>query len=218
MGRSKFIGQEINGFKILDSYYAHTPYISTRYVCKCVLCGKVLDYSNSSVLNGKAKCVCNRKRKNRNGFDMRSRIYNIYRTIIKRTQNPKDKDYKNYGGRGITLCQEWNDDYRKFYDWAMNNGYSDKLTIDRIDNDKGYSPENCRWVDVKTQINNTRANHRITYKGETHTLSEWADKIGIDYGAFKERIYNGWSVERAITTPLIEAYSKKTKRDGSSAI
>lgn len=218
MGRSKFIGQVINGFEILDSYYSHTPYTSTRYVCKCVLCGKILDYSNSNVLNGKAKCICNRKRKDRNGFNMRSRLYNIYRSIIKRTQNPKNKDYKNYGGRGITLCKQWNDDYKKFYNWSINNGYSDELSIDRIDNNKGYSPDNCRWVNAKTQINNTRKNHKLTYKGETRTLAEWADKAGINYGAFKGRIYRGWSIEQAIKTPLFGMYSKKLKKGDKNAV
>lgn len=208
----------MNGFEILDSYHTHIPYTSTRYICKCVLCGKITHYSNSSVLKGKAKCVCNRKHKDRNGFNIKSRLYNIYRSIIKRTQNPKNKDYKNYGGRGITLCKKWGDNYENFYNWAINNGYEETLSIDRIDNNKGYCPENCRWVNAKTQINNTRANHRLTYKGETRTLAEWAEKSGINYGAFKERIYRGWSVEKAINTPLIEIYSKKLKRDDKNAI
>lgn len=218
MKKSKYIGQTINGFEIVDSYHVNKPYRNTIYVCKCALCGKISDYSISDILNKKARCKCNRKRKYRNGFDMKSRLYNIYRSIIKRTQNPKNKDYKNYGGRGIILCQEWDDDYRKFYYWSMENGYKDNLSIDRIDVNGNYVPNNCRWVDMKTQINNTRVNHRITYNGENHTIAEWAEKSCVSYGTFKGRIRRGWSVEKALNEPICEKHSRKSKRDDKNAV
>ena len=202
MRKSKYIGCVINDFEIMDSYNLKDYYMNTIYVCKCIFCGNIKHYSCSTILNNKAKCFCKRKRKYRNGFDSKSRLYNIYRSIIKRTQNPNNKDYHRYGGRGISLCEEWNNDYSKFYDWSMNNGYNDTLTIDRINVNGNYEPNNCRWVDVKTQINNTRFNHRLTYNGETHTLKEWSEKIGMNYGTLKERIYNGWSIEKAINEPV----------------
>lgn len=200
--KSKYIGRVINGFKVLNSYHSEKPYRNTFYICECVLCGRVVDYACSSILNNKARCVCNRKKKNRNGFNIRDRIYNIYRSMIKRTQKPENKDYKNYGGRGVKICDEWNNDYRKFYDWAMSNGYNDDLSIDRIDVNGDYEPSNCRWVDTKIQANNTRTNRHIKYRGETLTISEWANKIGMKYGTLRERIRRGWSISKAIRTKI----------------
>lgn len=122
--------------------------------------------------------------------------------MIKRTQKPENKDYKNYGGRGVKICDEWNNDYRKFYDWAMSNGYNDDLSIDRIDVNGDYEPSNCRWVDTKIQANNTRTNRHIKYRGETLTISEWANKIGMKYGTLRERIRRGWSISKAIRTKI----------------
>lgn len=106
-----------------------------------------------------------------------TRLYNIFRGMKKRCYNKNCKDFYKYGGRGITVCDEWKDSFQAFYDWSIANGYFDNLTIDRIDNNKGYSPDNCRWVDIKTQSNNTRKNVFLTYNGETMTLAEWGEKI-----------------------------------------
>lgn len=97
-----------------------------------------------------------------------------------RCYNKKCKDYQMWGGRGITICDEWLRDVKSFYDWAMTHGYKDNLTIDRIDNNKGYSPDNCRWVDRKTQARNTRRNRVITINGETKCLVEWCEVFNIN--------------------------------------
>lgn len=111
----------------------------------------------------------------------------------KRCYNKHRKDFYEYGGRGITVCKEWFDDFMTFYDWSMSNGYNDNLTIDRIDNNKGYSPDNCRWVDIKTQSNNTRKNVYLSYNGETMTLAEWSRKLNINRNTLKARYRKGWS-------------------------
>lgn len=108
--------------------------------------------------------------------------------------------YKHYGGRGITVCDEWKNDFHAFHDWAMANGYKKGLTLERIDNDKGYSPENCRWATVKEQSNNRRSNTYLEFRGEKRTISQWADFLGMHQGTLYKRLKNGWSLERALTT------------------
>ena len=116
--------------------------------------------------------------------------------------NPNTPRYKDYGARGITVCDEWKDDFKSFYDWSMSNGYSDDLTIDRINNDGNYEPSNCRWVTQMIQANNSRHNHNITYKNETHSLSDWSRILGLSFHLLSNRInLYGWGVERAFETP-----------------
>lgn len=134
----------------------------------------------------------------------RTRIYRIWKGIKRRCLNPNNEYYKDYGGRGISVCKEW-EDFKNFYNWAMNSGYSDTLTIDRINNDGNYDPDNCRWVTQKVQNNNTRKNHYLTYKGKTKSMAEWSEITGIPYSTLKGRINSlHWSVEKTIETPTRE--------------
>ena len=123
------------------------------------------------------------------------RLQNIYAGIIKRCLNVQDK---KYGGRGITVCKEWQN-FINFYNWAISNGYKDNLTIDRIDVNGNYEPSNCRWATQKQQQNNRRNNHYITFRGETHTLAEWAEICGINQYTLSTRLQRKWSIERALT-------------------
>jgi len=130
------------------------------------------------------------------------RIYRIWRAMRDRAKREIGEAYKNYGGRGITVCDEWNevDGFSRFYEWAMENMYTDSLTIDRIDNSKGYCPENCRWVDTKAQANNTRRNLNIEFRGETKTLKQWTEFLGIKYPRTYCRLYKlKWSIEDAFS-------------------
>lgn len=130
-----------------------------------------------------------------------TRLYRIWLGMKARCNNPNVEQYYNYGGRGIKVCEEWNT-YTKFKEWALNNGYEDKLTIDRIDVDGNYTPENCRWVTTKENSRNRRDNHLLTYNGETKTMAEWAEITGLNYHTLKRRINNyGYTVERALTEP-----------------
>lgn len=129
-----------------------------------------------------------------------TRLYEIWRSLKKRCLNPKTEQYSNYGGRGITVCDEWRDSFQAFYDWAMANGYRDDLTLDRIDGNGNYEPSNCRWATWKEQQNNRRNNHFITYNGETKTLKQWSEQVGIDWDILYSRLKKGWSVEKALTT------------------
>lgn len=128
-----------------------------------------------------------------------------YERLTKRIIN-----YKNYGGRGITVCDEWRDDVQAFYDWAMKSGYKEELlpngrskwTLDRIDVNGNYEPSNCRWATVIEQANNRRKNHFITYNGETLTIAQIAIKYGIKSSVLSWRIRDGWDIKRAIETPI----------------
>lgn len=173
--------------------------------CRCD-CGKITLVSQTGLLYDKTKsCGCIRKEmlSNRSNAHHHSqtRIYKIWIDIKKRCYNINSINYKNYGGRGITICDEWKNDFMPFYNWSMNNGYTDKLSIDRINNDGNYEPSNCRWVDKFTQANNTRRNHYITYKGKEMTLAEWSKTLNIGYDCLKTRLRRGWSIEEAFNTP-----------------
>ena len=116
----------------------------------------------------------------------------------RRCLNKNDARYKDYGGRGITVCKEWLE-FLTFYNWASSAGYADGLSIDRIDNNKGYSPENCRWVTMSYQALNKRTNRNISFNGETKTIKEWSDIFGINYTTLKVRLDRGWDIEDALT-------------------
>lgn len=135
-----------------------------------------------------------------------TRLYRIYKTMKSRCYNKNRDEYIRYGGRGITICDEWLKSFNEFYDWSMLNGYDDTLTIDRIDNNKGYSPNNCRWIDRKTQCGNTRRNLKLTYKGITHLISHWAELLNITQSTLSRRYYNGWSIEKILTKRSNDKY------------
>ncbi|MHC0037905.1 hypothetical protein [Pseudoneobacillus sp. C159] len=122
-----------------------------------------------------------------------TRLYHIWDTMKARCYRSYSKDFKNYGARGISICEEWKSKFELFYEWAMENGYAEHLTIDRIDVNGNYEPSNCRWLTVKEQANNKRVNRYITIKGETKTIAEWSDKSGISQKALRYRIESGWS-------------------------
>lgn len=138
--------------------------------------------------------------------ESRERLHNIWYLIKYRCENETSPAYKNYGGRGIRMCKEWSDDesgYNAFKEWALSNGYSKELSIDRIDNDGDYEPDNCRWADCYTQANNKRINVYYEYNGESRTLPQWEKVCGIPWKNLWGRIRrNGWTIERALTQPM----------------
>lgn len=129
-----------------------------------------------------------------------SPIYSQWKSMRNRCNNPNHEQFKDYGGRGIKICKEW-DDFKVCENWAFNNGYKDGLTIDRKDNDEGYYPENCKWSTRLEQNNNQRSNVILTYKGESKTLSQWARHLGISYRTIHHRYRRGWTIEEIMTTP-----------------
>ena len=126
-----------------------------------------------------------------------TRLYRIWTHVKSRCCNPRDKAYDRYGGRGICLCDEWKS-FVPFMNWSLSNGYSEHLEIDRIDNNSGYSPDNCRWTTRKVQCNNFSRNHLLTYKDETHTLQEWSEMLGVNKSTMSTRAWRGWSTEEIL--------------------
>jgi hypothetical protein len=127
--------------------------------------------------------------------------YFIWRSIIERCTNPNNKDYKYYGGRGINICPEWRYDFKRF---ILEMGRQPSgLTIDRIDNNKWYSKENCRWVSQKTQNNNSRNNTILTFNNKSHTISEWGSLLNINPGTISMRLFRKWSVMDSLTKPVL---------------
>lgn len=131
----------------------------------------------------------------------RTKLYSVWCAMRQRCNNPKNKDYKWYGGKGVLVCEEWND-FKIFQEWALLNGYEEGLTIDRKNGDMNYSPENCRWITISEQQRNRKGLHLIAYNGETHCMQEWAEICGISRGAIRDRLKKGWTVEETLTTPI----------------
>ena len=139
---------------------------------------------------------------------MKKRLYSIWHNMKSRCYNPNTEKFKYYGGKGISVCEEWKNNFKAFYDWAVANGYRDDLTIDRINGSKGYSPDNCKWSDMTQQNNNTSKNHYVSHNGETKTSSEWAKQYGIHRCVFNNRIQRGWTFEKAINQFAKKEHSK----------
>lgn len=167
---------------------------------------KSFKYTNTGKIKGKRHCVIGDNK-------LKKQLSTVLSSMITRCYNVKHKEYKKYGGRGIKICDEWigDDGLDKFYDWAIANGFSGEkdskgynvLSIDRIDNDKGYSPENCRWATRIEQANNKCTSIWVEYNGERDTLINLCRRLNLDYHAVFLRIYRRhWSVEKALSTPL----------------
>lgn len=133
--------------------------------------------------------------------DTKTRLYNTWLNMRARCNRKSSKRYEDYGGRGIKVCDEWQRSYESFKEWALSNGYSEDLTIDRINVDGNYEPDNCRWITNKDQQNNKRNNAIYSFNGETLTLAQWSEKLGICYKTLQKRIEK-WGIEKAFTTPL----------------
>lgn len=190
----------------------------SAWKCLCD-CGNITTVVSTNLTLGKIKsCGCIRREqiteRNITHNLTKSKIYKVWKGIKQRCSNPKHPSYKNYGARGIRVCEEWKENFDGFYQWSIANGYIENkgnqktnlLTIDRIDNDKNYSPDNCRWVDRATQARNKRGNKIIVYKGEKHCLIEWCEILNLSYRRTLGRLDKGWSAERAFETPLLRTH------------
>lgn len=182
-----------------------------KYGKRCVRClcdcGNEVPVVNLRSLKtgNTTSCGCYRlevaRRANRTHGKTRTQIYNTWRGMKDRCTNPKATNYSNYGGRGISLCEQW-ESFETFYQWAKGNGYQPGLTIERSNNDGNYEPGNCRWATRTEQNNNRRSNNMVTFNGVTKPISAWARTTGINYRTLKSRIMeSGWPIEQALTVP-----------------
>lgn len=172
--------------------------------CKCE-CGNEVVVRGAALSQGRTVscgCYCNEIHTTHGGSE--TRLYHVWRNMKERCYSKTHRAYPDYGGRGIAVCDEWLD-FDNFRKWAMESGYNENAsqwvcTLDRIDVNSGYYPQNCRWVDMTEQAKNKRNNRCFEYNGETHTLSEWSNILGIGYQTLYARlIIYGLTVEEALT-------------------
>ncbi len=173
-------------------------YEKAKYYCVCD-CGTEVIVSGSNLVTGHTKsCGCLTVK---HGLARKERLYNIWVGMRQRCRDKKSKDYPRYGGRGISVCKEWND-YDTFRNWALNSGYNDTFSIDRINVNGNYEPSNCRWESTEAQNNNKTNNTSCEFNGETHTLAEWARIFKIPYRIVVQRHSRNWDIKRILTTPV----------------
>lgn len=216
MRKYNLIGERFERLVVLSLDHRN-KYGTAYYICQCD-CGKqVIVRGNHLTDNSTKSCGCysidtcyKMVKINTKHNLSHSKLYRVWSSMIHRCYNPNCRAYKDYGGRGIKVCDEWKDNLNIFYDWALNNNYMEGLSIDRINNNGNYEPSNCRWVSRKKQQNNRRNNHYITYNNETHTLTEWSEILHISTSTLFSRICKSkWDIERAFTTPVRECKRKR---------
>lgn len=186
----ELIGKKFNRWTVLWKIKIRKP--GTHWICKCD-CGNFGICKGADLKTGNTKsCGCLHKemasKSNKKHGLYKTKLYRVWHAMKDRCYNHNDKKYTNYGGRGITVCNQWKYNFADFYSWAISNGYKEGLSIDRINNNGNYEPSNCRFADVYTQANNKTTNTFLTYKGESKTLSQWARETGIDNDTIKWRI------------------------------
>ena len=174
---------------------------------KCLCdCGNKVTIRGTSLRSGASRsCGCyknelSKKRKTIHGLSY-TKVYRVHTNMMSRCFNPKDKRYLFYGKRGILVCDEWKN-VTTFYNWAINNGFKEGLTIERINVNGNYKPGNCKWIPGAEQGRNRRQNHRICFRGETNILSHWAKKLGVDKTTIAWRLSHNWTEEEALTIPI----------------
>lgn len=197
------IGKKFNRLKVLK--FSHRRKKIAYFECICD-CGNTVTTRGSSLVNGHTKsCGCFSKdaksrRFKKHGYS-NTKEYKAWNAIIKRCTDSQNRAYENYGGRGIKVCKRWCDSFENFLE-DMGKAPTPKHTIDRIDNDGDYTPDNCRWATMKQQMNNKRSNVNITWNGETKTATQWARKMNMPRSTFFNRLNNGWSLEKIFNTPI----------------
>lgn len=196
MKKANLIGRKYGRLTVMEFSHSNKGAI---WKCRCE-CGNMTYAKTAALKNGHKKscgCLCDETRvevSTKHGL-CHTPTYTTWDSMIQRCNNPNNENYHRYGGRGISVCDRW----LKFENFIEDIGLRPpRFTLDRIDNDKGYFKENCRWISQKRQSNNTSRNVKITYDGETHSLSEWAEKLHIHKGTLRNRIFRSqWPVEKA---------------------
>ena len=181
-----------------------------KWICKCD-CGNTCEVLSSPLKSGRTKsCGCLIHESSNSTHNLSgTRLYRIWQAMKNRCFNSKCPYYKHYGGRGIAVCEEWKNNFEMFYEWAMANGYKEDLTIDRINNDGGYEPNNCRWATRKQQQLNRRNIKFLSFNGKTLTQKEWGLELGGGVSLVENRLLSGWSLEEALSTPVRKGSYKR---------
>lgn len=173
------------------------------WLCKCDCDNECIVKKYDLVHLKQMSCGCFQKqsaREKHTKHNMKdTKLYHVWCSMRQRCLNPNNHAYNHYGGKGVTICKDWLDDFMNFYNWSMQNGYMEGLSIDRIDNDGNYEPSNCRWATREVQQNNTSKAHKITYNGVTKSPAQWARIVDVSETTIKNRLFKrNMSVEDAL--------------------
>lgn len=198
---SQYIGRRF-GRLVVCSVSHKNKYSIVFMQTKCD-CGQDFKTSLSGLKKGRTfSCGCKSREDKVNRLYKHgktgTRLHNNWLSMKDRCNNPKNNRFESYGGKGISVCKEWADSFESFEKWALSAGFEESKSIDRIDNDKGYSPENCRWADIYTQANNKSINRYIEHNCIRMSVSQWARERGINQTTLSRRILSGWPIERAL--------------------
>lgn len=210
-------GMQFSFLKVIERDFSRDKYV--YWLCECTRCGKMTSVRSCNLVTGQVmSCGCygrSRELRIRHG-DSRTSLYERWCAIKNRCKNESCIEYKNYGGRGIKMCEEWSTSYETFKDWAISHGYREDLTIDRIDVNGDYCPENCRWITMKEQLRNTTKTMRITYNGKTMLADEWEKVCGIKQSTIRDRIRHGWTPEEALTIKPIAGNNQTLRKKSTT--
>ena len=194
--RLDLIGQKFGELTVVE--FSHiSKHQKTMWKCKCD-CGTEIIVQGSHLKSGHTTSCGKHKEPTVEHGLTNTRLYRIWASMKTRCTNQKNKNFHQYGGRGINICDEWLNDFETFYNWAMATGYNDLLTLERIDNNSDYCPSNCKWISIQEQQNNKRTSRFIEAYGEKHTVAEWGKKLGLNPGTIRTRLRAGDTGEKAL--------------------
>lgn len=202
-------GKKYNRWTVLN--FSKVKNKRRYWICQCD-CGNIREVNTSALINGSSKscgCLHNENvKRTMNGLS-KTKLYRNYSNIKQRCFNPKFPLYKNYGGRGIIMCDEWKNDFMSFYNWAMSNDYKENLTIDRIDVNGNYEPNNCRWITMKEQYHNRTDNVYYIVNNNKKCLAELCEEYNMPYQTVRKRLERGENIIKALTKPISKKYRNK---------
>ena len=202
-------GKKYNMLKVISFYDIQDK--KSRWLCECE-CGNKKILFGKDIKNGNTKscgCLLHKKKYNKETETKIKRLQHIYYQMKQRCYDKNNPLYKHYGQRNITICKEWLNNINNFLNWALKNGYKNDLTIERIDVDGNYEPNNCKWI-TKTQQGYNKTNTiSYTFQGETKCLSEWCKIYDIDYHIVYKRLKRGNDIKQALTKPIDKKYRNK---------
>lgn len=185
-----------------------------RWLFKCDCGGEVVRYAyvmKRAKSGVRSSCGCEQPLKTHGLSKANTLLHNVWKAMRQRCSNPINKDYSNYGGRGIVVCDAWGD-FAEFHKWAVSTGYRKGVTIERVDVNGNYEPSNCTWIVNERQALNTRRIRMFEYKGEQFTIRQLADIAGVSLRTMKSRLTSyGWSVERAVSEPAFKGKNQTFK-------
>lgn len=210
MGRIE-VGKKYYNLTVLrrvDDYVDKTGKHRKRYLCQCD-CGKQKVLIYYAIGKTTKSCGCIQKGSNVVHGQSKTRLHHIWKNMRQRCNNPNNPSYKYYGAKGVKICAEW-DSFEVFQEWALKNGYKEDLTIERKNVYGNYEPSNCEWIPFKLQLRNRTDTPKLTYKGVTKPVIEWAEEYNLDVGLVRRRIRLGWDLDRVFNEKPY-AYMEKTK-------